>query len=180
MPRLYKNRYRINSTRLPQWDYRSPGMYFITVCTRARKCWFGDIVDNEMMVSKEGAIVKEELINTQNIRKNVLIDTSIIMPNHIHAIINIFDTVETSRRDVSTLKLKPNSISSIINQIKSICTKRIRLFNKQFSWQPRFYEHIIRNDYSLGLIRHYIKYNALNWETDDENPVYTVRADSIS
>ena len=103
MPRLYKNRYRINSTRLPQWDYRSPGMYFITVCTRARKCWFGDIVDNEMMVSKEGAIVKEELINTQNIRKNVLIDTSIIMPNHIHAIINIFDTVETSRRDVSTV-----------------------------------------------------------------------------
>lgn len=67
-------------------------------------------------------------------------------------------------------KWKPNSLGSIINQYKSICTKRIRRFHDAgFRWQPRFYDHIIRDDGSLGRIRQYIINNPDNWENDQEN-----------
>ena len=99
------------------------------------------------------------------------------MPNHFHGIPIIKD-VETSRRDVSNIKetgqrpvstqLKPDSLGSIIGQFKSICTKRIhKLGYKQFHWQPRFYDHIIRNETDLRRIRNYIQNNPLKWELDE-------------
>jgi len=39
---------------------------------------------------------------------------------------------------------KSNSIGSIINQYKRICTINIKIINPGFAWQPRFYDHIIR------------------------------------
>jgi REP element-mobilizing transposase RayT len=68
--------------------------------------------------------------------------------------------------------MNANSLSSIINQIKAISTKRIR---KQINnptiniWQPRFYEHIIRNENELYEIRKYIKNNPLKWSEDEYN-----------
>jgi hypothetical protein len=43
--------------------------------------------------------------------------------------------------------LKPDTLGSILNQFKSVCTKRIRLArNPDFAWQSRYYDHIIRDD----------------------------------
>jgi len=104
------------------------------------------------------------------------------MPNHFHGVIiitkNLNDaatTVETPRRGVSTSpqpsRLQPNSLGSIINQFKSVCTKRIRAAgHPQFAWQSRFYDHIIRNEKSLMAIRQYIYNNPAKWEFDRENP----------
>ena len=102
------------------------------------------------------------------------------MPNHIHGIINIRkkpdSSVETSRWDVSTIaqpsRLKPNSLGSIIGQFKSVCTKRVWSEGFcDFAWQPRFYDHIIRNERSLNNIRKYIQDNLMKWELDENNPV---------
>ncbi|MBL0051771.1 MAG: transposase [Bacteroidetes bacterium] len=41
----FKNKYRIPSARLQTWDYASDGFYFITICTKNRKHFFGEIVD---------------------------------------------------------------------------------------------------------------------------------------
>jgi len=135
---LFKNKYRIESTRLKGWDYSSAGMYFVTICTRNRECLFGDVVNGEMHLSRIGEIVAEEWQNTPQVRPYVELDEWIVMPNHIHGIIVITDAVETFRRNVSITqtfhrnvsttnpsRLKPRSIGSIIGQIKSICTKRI-------------------------------------------------------
>lgn len=43
MSQLYQNKYRIPSSRLQHWDYRSDGAYFITSCTQNRKHYFGEI-----------------------------------------------------------------------------------------------------------------------------------------
>lgn len=97
------------------------------------------------------------------------------MPNHIHGIIVIQNDehVETSRRDVSTSKprLKSNSLGAIVNQIKSVCTKRIRAAGfVDFGWQPGYYDHIIRDDEDLNRVREYINGNPYHWDEDEENP----------
>jgi putative transposase len=81
---------------------------------------------------------------------------------------------ETPQRGVSTKKgsrLKPNSLGAIIGQLKSSCTKRIwATGNRDFSWQSRFYDHIIRDEHSLNTIREYIINNPIKWALDKDNP----------
>lgn len=178
---LFKNKYRVESARLRGYDYASPGLYFITICTKNRESLFGDVVNGEMDLSPIGDIVADEWQKTPRVRANVQLDAWVVMPNHLHGIIWITHTVpssnvETSRRDVSTTnaksRLQPNSIGSIIGQIKSVCTKRIRAAGfAEFNWQERFYDEIIRNERALDAIRAYIIYNPANWGKDKDNPV---------
>lgn len=186
----YKNKYTVASSRLVGYDYSQNGMYFVTICTKDKEEFFGRIENGEMVFSEIGKIVREELLKTPIIRANVKLDEWIIMPNHIHVIIEIVNSVvtivETPRRGVSTgnaksqnknkrggynYNWKPNSLSSIINQFKSVCTKKIwKMECVTFSWQPRFHDHIIRNDISLNKIREYIQTNPQTWARDRNNP----------
>ncbi|MFZ2154065.1 MAG: transposase [Candidatus Moraniibacteriota bacterium] len=157
----FKEKYKIKSARLKGYDYSQNGMYFITICTKNREEFFGEIKNGEMALNEIGKIVKEEWLQTSIIHPNILLDEWIIMPNHIHGIIEI-KNVETPRWGVS--------LGSIINQIKSICTKKIwKSGYSDFAWQSRFYDHIIRNDESLNKIREYIRINPQKWEEDRNN-----------
>ncbi len=94
----FKGKYRIASARLSGYDYGKPGWYFVTICSQNRLCYFGEIVNNKMILSTAGKIVAEEISNTKQIRNNVKIDAWVIMPNHVHLIVIILDnnnTVET-------------------------------------------------------------------------------------
>jgi REP element-mobilizing transposase RayT len=171
---LYKNKYRIESARLKGWDYSSNGYYFVTICTKNRECFFGDVVDGKMQLNEIGKIADKELKKTEQIRKNVKLDEYRVMPNHVHGVIVIenekIESVETTRRVVSTT-LKPNSLGSIIGQFKSIVTKCVyEIGHHQFGWQERFHDHIIRDEESLNRIREYIRTNPLRWHLDKENP----------
>ena len=195
---LFCEKYRVESARLPGRTYTENGMYFITICTKNRECVFGKIRNGIMGLSDIGNVVVQEWQRTERVRYYVNLDRWIVMPNHIHGIIwidrndMIDGIVDTSRRDVSTTLLKiksighhrhnppineqksrlhPNSIGSIIGQFKSICTKQIRAMGyPDFAWQPRFYDHIIRDEKSLWAIRQYIRNNPLKWERDRNNP----------
>jgi putative transposase len=167
---LFNNKYRISSTRLSNWDYTDPGIYFVTICTEGQICWFGKVQNKEVIISNIGKIVGQEWKNTGKIRPNVILDKWVIMPNHLHGIIIIkykYNIKETSQRDVSTgikSRIWPSSLGSIICQFKSSCTKKIRLMgNKDFQWQKRFYDHIIRNKHELFIIRKYIINNPAIW-----------------
>ena len=176
---LFKDKYRVESARLKDWDYASAGWYFVTVCTRKRECLFGDVVEDEMRLSPIGEIVAEEWQRTEQVRSEVDLDAWCIMPSHVHGIIviehNSATMVETPRRGVSVpaepSRLRPRSLSSIVGQFKSVCTKRIRRIGyHDFAWQRRFYDHIIRTEKSLDEIRQYIIYNPAKWASDRENP----------
>ena len=52
----FKGQYRIESARLPGWDYRNAGWYFITICTRDGYAFFGDVVNSEMQFSALGEV----------------------------------------------------------------------------------------------------------------------------
>ena len=77
------------SIRLPEWDYRRPAAYFVTVCTYRRQCLFGRVVDGRMVLNAWGRIVADEWHRTEQVRDNVVLDAFVVMPNHVHGIICI-------------------------------------------------------------------------------------------
>ena len=169
---LYRNKFRIESTRLNDWDYSTPRWYYVTICTKDMRCWFGKIENGKIILNESGEVVDEEWNKTKEIRKNVELDYYVIMPNHFHGIIiingpeNLNNSVET-HSDASLHKVK-NNLSDIIRGFKGSCIKRIHLLeNSAFKWQSRFYDHIIRNEKDLQRIRTYIQNNPLKWELDE-------------
>jgi len=162
---------------LAGYDYGQAGAYFITVCVQGRKCLFGEIVDGEMRLNDQGKIIQEEWLRTGIVRPNVELDVFIIMPNHLHGIINLLN-VGATRRVAPTAMRRPRgpmagSLGAILGQFKSITTKRIKKHGYNYSsqiWQRNYYEHVIRNEDELEKIREYIVYNPSKWATDPENP----------
>ena len=104
---LFKHKYRIESTRLRGWDYSAAGYYFVTFCTHHREPCLGQIVDDDVLLSRNGEIVAEEWMKTEQIRSNVRMDEWIIMPNHIHGIIVITHPVETGCPSAPTAHAPP-------------------------------------------------------------------------
>ena len=101
---LFKKKYRINSSRLKDWDYSRSSTYFITICTQDKKCYLGNIVNQKMELSKIGEIAQKYWIEIPKHYSFVELDECIVMPNHIHCIIKINkpdSRVETTHWDVS-------------------------------------------------------------------------------
>jgi len=87
----YKNIYRVPSARWADWDYASEGAYFVTICTKHREHYFGEIVNDEMQYSELGLIAVREWIESAALRPDMELDMGCfqVMPNHIHGIVVI-------------------------------------------------------------------------------------------
>ncbi len=96
---LFKNKYRIESARLQTWDYASEGSYFITICTKDRNHYFGEIVDAEMQLSPAGILADVFWHEIKNHANNIELGEFVVMPNHIHGIL-ILHAIDVS--DVGT------------------------------------------------------------------------------
>jgi hypothetical protein len=95
---LFQSKYRIESARLRQWDYSSPGYYFVTICTWDRGCLFGQIAGDEMQLNDFGRIVSDEWCKTGVQRSTIRLDEFIVMPNHVHGVIRILSTNHANHR----------------------------------------------------------------------------------
>jgi putative transposase len=117
---LFRGKYRVETTRLPHWDYSTPGYYFVTVCTHDRGYLFGDIRDGKMRLNEFGEIVSDCWRNLSGHYRNLIADEFVIMPNHIHAIIRLVKIVHVNTRcgDIVTVEtpvetgLKPVSTNA--------------------------------------------------------------------
>ena len=83
------------SIRLKGYDYAQSGLYFITICCHNRACVFGHIENGIMIMNQYGKIAHNHWKKTIEIRNNIELHEFVVMPNHIHGIIQI------SRRGVS-------------------------------------------------------------------------------
>lgn len=144
--------------RLPGYDYSEPGMYFVTICTRNMECRFGEIVEGQMLMNRAGIMVENDWHANANRYGGIVMDSFIVMPNHVHAIIFLETTPDA---DVLT-----HFLSRVVQTFKSITTvnygRGVRsgvfpAFDRTL-WQRGFHEHIIRNDRSLEAIRAYRVY----------------------
>src|SRR5690554_2732210 len=87
MSEKYKGKYRNESIRLQGWDYGRAGLYFITICTKDREHFFGEINKGRMQVSPAGAIAHVLWYEIKNHSKNVELGEFVVMPNHLHGLL---------------------------------------------------------------------------------------------
>src|SRR3989338_4275691 len=100
---MYQGRER-KLNRLKEWNYSEPGLYFITICTKNRKEYFGDVGNDQIIFNKYGEIVKQQWLWLKKQYPYVNLTEFIIMPNHLHGIIEIMDDImmENGRDTVGT------------------------------------------------------------------------------
>jgi len=153
------------------YDYSQPGLYFITICTKDRECLFGEIIDCKMILNDPGKIANECWLNLPHHFPNVILHEYIIMPNHVHGIIELKHVgtshVMSHHKQNRFSKPIPGSVSVIIQQYKSSVKRFCNKNNfSYFRWQSRFYEHIIHDEQSYEKIADYIINNPANWQND--------------
>jgi len=229
MDEKYLNKYRIPSNRLQGWDYGNNGIYFITICTANRECFFGEVINGEMQLNELGRIANKLWLEIPKKFSFIELGEFVIMPNHIHGLLNVEtqfiasvhmnDPASVQMNDPASvhmndpasvhmndpasvhmnkpmsaivdnpgaMNLEPDAIncvssvggfagnknpllnqniSRVIRWYKGCCTFEIRNIHADFSWQTRFYDHIVRNQKSLKNIEDYIEANPFNWLDD--------------
>ena len=159
---LFRNRYRIPSARLPGWDYRRPGIYFLTICTLWRDQCLGEVAGGEVTLSDYGKVVAREWQAIPGGCPRATLDAWIVMPDHLHGIV-VFGAASTES--------EPVSLATVIGQFKKRSTKAIRARGYQaFAWQERFHDGILDSLEALERARAYIRENPQRWEAKRKKP----------
>ena len=164
-------RFRDTTPRLKGWDYSNPGLYFITLVSHNREYLFGKIESEQMIYSPLGEMLKSEWISSFEIREELFCHGWVIMPNHLHAIVRI-SKVNNEKPEIKNPGVAyrpPRSISSFVAGFKSSVTTRINQYRNTPGapvWQPRFHDHIIRDEEEYEKILLYIQNNPRSWKED--------------
>jgi putative transposase len=173
---LFKNKYRIETTRLRGWDYRNAGHYFVTICTKNRAHAFGVVENGDVRLSPVGEIAAQCWAEIPIHHAGVTLGEFVIMPNHAHGIIVLAGVaiVETLHCNVSTnamsaISPKTGSLGSVVRSYKSAVSRLAHLAGQEFGWQERYWDHIVRDAGEFGRIRNYILQNPVKWDMDREN-----------
>lgn len=167
----FNNKYRVPSARWTDWNYGSEGAYYVTICTKNRDHYFGEIENGEMIYSELGRIAVNEWIKSADIREDMQLDMSCmqVMPNHIHGIVVIGRDVRCCMGNTelpNAFGSQSKNLGSIMRGFKSAVTTQARLQNIAFDWQERFHDRVIRDDDEFRRIAAYIEQNPLNWKND--------------
>lgn len=158
------------SIRWADYDYRLSGLYFVTICAHERLCLFGDIVGNTVRLNAAGQAVAAEWVRSGEIRREIALDAFVVMPNHLHGIVAVDQSVHPAG---SAPGRRNRSLGSLINGFKAATTRRLNELRGTVGasvWQRNYYEHVVRNEGELNRIREYIALNPAKWAADRENP----------
>ncbi len=151
--------------RLELFDY-TVGAYFVTICTKDKEHYFGEISNGEMQLTTIGKFLKIQIDATEQIRKGeVEIPCYVIMPNHVHLI--VFINQSDARGASLQFGQQSGNLASVIRGIKCAVTRFANENAITFAWQSRFNDHIIRDQNEMNRIVDYIEQNPYNWLTDD-------------
>ena len=156
------------SVRLKNYDYSQNGQYFVTICTHEKTHIFGKIVDEKMILNDLGKIAKKCWQEIPDYFPDVELGEFVIMPNHMHGIINIVGAQNlVPNAENKFQKIIPKSLGSIIRGYKTGVTKWARKNSDiHIVWQKNFHEHIIRDEKSFENIQNYILNNPVLWKND--------------
>ena len=200
MTKFDPQKHHRRSIRLKGYDYSQEGAYYVTIVTWRRDFLFGEIVNQEMMLSQYGEIVQKWWQEIPVHFSNVETGAFVIMPNHVHGIIYIFEerrgTVPVPEDDGENSISQNDDMSGenlggetpplrgfdgiptlgqIVAYFKYQSTKEMNKADNTGTvtkfWQRNYYEHIIRDETDLQNKTDYIESNPRLWDEDDENPV---------
>ena len=191
----FQDKYRINTARAWWHDYDG-GAYFITICTKGREHYFGEIEDGKMVLSEIGDYSRQCIEQITQHNPYAEIPLYVIMPNHLHMIVFIVETVhapspknhpfkdnletvhapslQPSRwkndnvdKEMQFISKKKHRLAVTIGSLKSAITHFANQNAIDFAWQPRFHDRIIRDQPEMNRIATYIENNVANWKDDE-------------
>jgi len=168
----YQKKYRISSPRLAGWDYGSHGLYFVTICTKHRIHYLGDVIqpedrDDAFVEYKDmGKIAHDNWLKIPEFHPFVKLDDFCIMPDHMHAILFI-DKPDKTSWEVNKFGVQKGNLAAVLRGYKSSVTTFANDNEIDFAWQPRYYDRVVRDDKEYNNIRQYIYDNPKNWLSDN-------------
>lgn len=167
------------SIRLKEYDYARPGAYFVTICTRDKKCLFGKIAGEKMILNDAGITIEKWLHELPSKFNGITLGEYIIMPNHVHCVIENTGSVGADLcvcpHNTHAGEHAGSPLHKIVQWFKTMTTNEYirnvktnewQSFNDKL-WQRNYYEHVIRSENELSRIREYIANNTANWTTDE-------------
>ena len=147
--------------RLTAYNYSTPNAYFITVCTENRKNLFwsdvGMIIDRpeNVPLTSLGMVAQQSIRDISSHYPAITVDHSVIMPNHIHLLLQI-------HTDANGRSMIAPTISTVMRLMKGTVSKQASFP----VWQKGFYDHVIRNENDYQDIWNYIEGNPSKWTED--------------
>jgi putative transposase len=170
------------SPRAQRFDYTASAGYFVTICTKDREHYFGEIIDGKMVLNELGNETYRCWKLIETFHPHVICDAFVCMPNHVHGILMVWErniqTVGTDyicpnndqSKDACNASLPSRCVSeslwSIVRGFKIWITKYANQNNIPFVRQWRYHDHIIRNEWEYDRIKHYIQTNPESREKD--------------
>ena len=167
----YPKRKRI---RLPDYDYSTPGAYFVTICTAERRCILSTIAVGEQLAAPEtllsplGRIVDEQIRQLPIRFPSLSVDHYVIMPNHVHILL----TLQGNRGGTGTAVTTGGASSSptVVAVVQALKSLTARLASDRFHvkplWQRSYHEHVVRGEDDYRQIWEYIENNPAKWAED--------------
>ena len=144
--------------RIENYDYSTPGAYFITICTANREKIFWEGVGADIIrpqnipLSPIGKIAEQGILQMTDHYKNVTVDKYCVMPNHIHLILCI-------ESDIDGRMVSAPTVSTVVGSMKRGVSRQIG----RPIWQKSCYDHGIRNQQDYDEIWQYIENNPLKY-----------------
>lgn len=172
--RQFRARKRI---RLSNHDYSSNRRYYVTICTYKKEYYFGEIINDKMILNEPGKMVQQTINEIPEYYNGIELDQYVVMPNHVHVVVVINNQLSSNGQPQGAVPTYSNnlSLSDVVHRIKTLITKKYidgvknnnwTPFNKKV-WQRSFYDHIVRGDKSLQNIREYVVNNPRTWDADE-------------
>ncbi len=157
--------YQRKKLRLKNYDYSSPGCYFVTILAHNRSKIFWDN-DN---INELGKIVENEILCIKEHYTDVKIDNYVIMPDHVHLLVTIGCDALGNDEDLLLDELLKKSIhpklENVVGSLKSGISRKIHILYPTMNvWHKSFYDHIITNSNEYDEIWDYIDANPIRWK----------------
>lgn len=144
--------------RIDNYDYSTPGAYFVTICTANREKLFWNFVGADIIrpqdapLSAAGKIAEQGILQMVNHYENVVVDKYCVMPDHLHLILRI-------KPDIDGRMVSAPTVSTVVGSMKRWVSRQIG----RPIWQKSFYDHGIRNQQDYDEIWQYIENNPLKY-----------------
>ena len=152
--------------RLRDYDYRTPGYYFVTICVHNRVHLFGCVREGAMQLNDAGRMITETTAALTPRHPQAVVDAFVVMPNHVHLLLGINLGGTGSLPELSLIDAvhwwKTRTTTGYIDGVRG---QGWTPYEHRF-WQEGYHDHIVRNDRELDMIRNYIGENPARWGQD--------------
>ena len=148
--------------RLHEYDYGTPGAYFITICTKDRKHLFGDVGADSISARMVARVFQEVISQYRGFDAPVFV----VMPNHFHAIVTIGERADMESAPTLSDVVQAFKRYTTIEYSKMVHQGLLPPYDKTV-WQQGYYDHVIRDQRDYDDIYRYIENNPTQWEPDE-------------